>query len=310
MLFLLFVLLIVAAVLFFKGYNKLQTASQSVKETASNIDVMLRKKLELTQQIMDVCKGYADHEKLVHFKISADQSDSLSELAAANGQADKAFAYFSQLANRFPDLKASTNFQQLSSELVVLGNELQNKREQYNSRVSGYNQVRNVVPTVFVARALSFPEAKHLDLGDSASMDVLKTFQTDDGAKLEAFLGNIGHKVASGTRAAVGKAAEVGTVVAQKARTGGTSAVEFGRDRLGLTKFRYSEGGVVKGPITRKELDALVEARKLSPQTFVLEEDAKDWVKYESLLAKVAPPPPPDAAIPPPPDRAMGSPGV
>src|SRR5579863_7146151 len=139
MLFLLFIILIAAVWFFLKSYNKLQNASQSVKETASNIDVMLRKKLELTQQIMDVCQGYADHEKLVHFKISVDQSNSLSELAAANGQADKAFAYFSQLANRFPDLKASANFQQLSSELVVLGDQLQNKREQYNARVTDYN---------------------------------------------------------------------------------------------------------------------------------------------------------------------------
>jgi hypothetical protein len=143
-------------------------------------------------------------------------------------------------------------------------------------------------------------------------MDILKTFQTDDGAKLEAFLGNIGHKVASGTKAAVGKAAEVGATVAQKARTGGTSAVEFGRDRLGLTKYRYSEGGVVKGPILRKELDALIAERKLSPGVFVIEEGTKDWVKYETLLAKDAPPPPPDAAVPPPPDSlgSAASPGM
>lgn len=302
MLFLLFLILIVAAVFFFKGYNKLQKASQSVKETASNIDVMLRKKLELTQQIMDVCKGYADHEKLTLFKISVDQSNSLSELAAANGQADKAFAYFSQLANRFPDLKASANYQQLAAQLQALGDQLQNKREQYNARVSDYNKVRNVVPTIFVARALSFSEAKHLDFGDASSMDILKTFQTDDGAKLEAFLGNIGSKVASGTKAAVGKAAEVGTVVAQKARTGSTSAVEFGRDRLGLTKYHYSEGGVIKGPIMRKELDALVAEKKLSATVFVLEDGTKDWIKYETLLTKDAPPPPPDLAVPPPPD--------
>ena len=91
MLFLLFIILAVAAVFFFKSYNKLQSASQSVKETASNIQVMLRKKLESTQQFMDVCQSYADRETMTHFKISADQSSSLSELAAANGQADKAF---------------------------------------------------------------------------------------------------------------------------------------------------------------------------------------------------------------------------
>jgi LemA protein len=81
---------IAMAVLFFFGYNQLQRISQLVKETASNIQVMLRKKLELTQQAMDVCKGYADHEKLVHLKVSGDMANSFKDLANANARAEQA----------------------------------------------------------------------------------------------------------------------------------------------------------------------------------------------------------------------------
>jgi LemA protein len=299
---LLFMAGVAVAVLFFVGYNKLQSISQRVKEAASNIQVMLRKKLELTQQAMDVCKGYADHEKLVLLKVSGDMAGSFKDLANANMRAEQALAYVSQLASRFPELKADAHFINLSDQLERLGNQLQMKREQYNAHVRDYNTARTTVPTVFVARALKFPEAPYLNVEEGGSLDILQTFQTDDGARLENFLGNLGNQLANGTKAVVGKATEVGTVMAQKAKHSSSAAVEFSKDRLGLTKFRYSEAGTVKGPITRKELDALIEAKKLTPQVFVLEDGKKDWNKYEMLLAKDAPLSPPDADVPPPPD--------
>jgi LemA protein len=299
----LFLAAIVVAVLFFFGYNKLQSISQQVKEAASNIQVMLRKKLELTQQAMDVCKAYADHEKLVLLKVSGDMAGSFKDLANANARAEQALAYVSQLANRFPELKADTQFINLTAQLESLGNQLQAKREQYNAHVRSYNTARTTIPTVFVARALKFPEAPYLNFEDGGSLDVLQTFQTDDGARLENFLGHLGHKVADGTKAAVDRATEVGTVAINKARTSSSAAVDFGKERFGLTKYHYSEGGTVKGPVVRKELDLMVQQKKLAPQIFVLEEGSKDWIKYETLAAKDAPPPP-DAFIPPPPDAA------
>jgi len=291
-----------AAIFFFIGYNKLQTFSQKVKEAASNIQVMLRKKLELTDLMMDVCKGYADHEKLVHLKVSSDMANSFKDLANANARAEQALAYVSQLASRFPELKADAHYLKLSDQLKSLGDQLQWKREEYNANVRNYNTARTTVPTIFVARALKFPDAPYLNFEEGGSLDVLQTFQTDDGARLENFLGNLGHKLADGTKAAVDKATEVGSAVAQKAKTSSSAAVEFGKDRFGLTKFRYSEAGTVKGPVTRKELDALIESKKLTPSVFILEDGSKDWIKYETLLAKDAPPPPPDAGVPPPPD--------
>jgi hypothetical protein len=194
--------------------------------------------------------------------------------------------------------------------LERLGNQLQVKREQYNAHVRDYNTSRTTVPTVFVARALKFPEAPYLNFGDGGTLDVLQTFQTDDGARLEHFLGNLGQKVADGTKAAVDKAAEVGTAVAQKARTSSSAAVDFSKDRLGLKKYRYSEAGTVKGPVSRKELDALIHEKKLTTLVYVLEEGGKDWIKYEVLAAKDVPPPPPDASVPPPPDAVGKSPGI
>ena len=292
MLFLLLIVVGGAVWFFLKSYNRLQRECQPVKECFSNIQVMLRKKLELTQQLMDVCRASADNEKLQNFKISADRMESMRDLVSANGQADKAIAFMSQMGGQFPNLKTNVNFLQLSEKLTALGDQLQQKREQYNHQASQFNATRNQVPTVFVARMInSFPQAPMLEFGDEASLDRLSTFHTDDGQALEQFIGGIGHKVAGGARAAVGMAMDAGSAVAQKALGSGTAC------------YRYSEGGAVKGPVSRKELDALVLQNKLPPSVFVLEEGTKDWVKYEQLAVKELPPPPDAVApVPPPPD--------
>lgn len=296
------VISLAVVVLFLIGYNKLQRISQLIKESASNIQVMLRKKLELTQQAMDVCKGFADHEKLVLLRVSSDMADSFKDLAAANARAEQALAYVSQIANRFPELKADAHFTRLSEQLESLGNQLQGKREQYNGHVRDYNTVRTTIPWVFVARAMKFPEAPYLNFEHAGNLDVLQTFQTDDGAILQRFLGDIGQKLTNGTIAVVDRATEVGTAVAHKARVSSSAAVDFGKERFGLTKYRYSVAGKVEGPVSRKELDALVKENKLSLQTYILEEGSKDWIQYEALVAAELPPPPPDAVVPPPPD--------
>lgn len=293
-LFLLLVALIGTVVLFFKSYNQLQSASQGVKETASNIDVMLRKKLELTSQLMDVCKGYADHEKLVLLRVSADQGAAVGELAEASGRADVAFAYLSQLGERFPDLKANASFQQLAYQLETLGNELQSKREGYNRMVSSYNSVRNLVPTVFVARLLGFSEAKHLDFGDAASMDVMRSFQTDDGARLEAFIGTIGSRVVHGTRSAVGRAAQLSS--AMRSGPGGGP----GTPPPAAVRYFYSENGVARGPVSVNQLVQLVVDGSIPPTAYVVAEGSHEWKPYNVVITPTHSTA--DGAVPPPPD--------
>lgn len=121
-----FLIVPIGAFLFFflKSYNLLQRSSQLVKEGASNIKVMLRKKLELTKQLMDLCKGYAEHEQFVNLRVSADIADSFKDLGCANARAEQAMSFMGQLANRFPNLKADHQFLLLSRQLTDLGSEL------------------------------------------------------------------------------------------------------------------------------------------------------------------------------------------
>jgi len=276
---------------FLKSYNLLQRSSQQVKEGASNIKVMLRKKLELTQQLMDVCKGYAEHEQFVNLKVSADMADSFKDLGSANARAEQAMTFMAQLASRFPNLKADQQFLTLSAQLTDLGGELQGKREAFNRSVRDYNAERSSIPTVFVARALAFPEASFLNFDDEASMDILQTFQTDDGAKLEALIGSVGSKIGGASVA-----------FANRAREATSAAVEIGREKFAKTKYRYSAGGKPSVPVSRKELDRLAEAGAITERTYVFEDGGAKWISFGELVAQGTLPAAPNASVPPPPD--------
>ncbi len=274
---------------FFTSYNKLQAASQQVKEGASNIQVMLRKKLELTIQLMDTCKGYQGHEQLVNLKVSADMADSFKNIGAANARAEQAMAFMTQMASRFPELKADTQYTALNNRLAALGNELQSKREWFNRFVRDYNTLRTTAPTVFIARAMNFPEAQYFNTDEN--MDVLQTFVTDDGAKLEAFLGSIGSKLSSGASA-----------VAEKAKSAGSAAVEISKEKFSKKKYRYSIGGKPSDPIDRKQLDELAKTGTINEKTYVIEDGGKTWFTVGDLTTKDATLPPLDAGVPLPPD--------
>lgn len=288
-----FLIVPIGAFLFFflKSYNLLQRSSQLVKEGASNIKVMLRKKLELTKQLMDVCKGYAEHEQFVNLRVSADIADSFKDLGYANARAEQAMSFMGQLANRFPNLKADHQFLLLSRQLTDLGSELQAKREGFNRCVRDYNAERSAIPTVFVARALAFPEASFLNFDDDGSMDILQTFQTDDGARLEALISSVGSKI-GGTGAAFAKRAKEATF----------AAVEIGREKLGTMKYRYSVAGKPSGPVSRRELDRLAQAGLISHYTFIIEDGGTQWITFGDLVTRDMPPVASLASVPPPPD--------
>jgi hypothetical protein len=80
------------------------------------------------------------------------------------------------------------------------------------------------------------------------------------------------------------------------------AALSSGKDQLNPVRYHYSEDGNVKGPVSRKELDTLIQEKKLTSQVFILEDGTKDWIKYEVLVARNAPPPLANISVPPPPD--------
>lgn len=213
-----FVLFIVAviAVIAFLGYNGLRALSESCREAMSNIDVVCRKQISLTNQLHDVVKGYQESEKLVMLKISDDMS-SAGRAAQVYQQSNLVLSAASGIAQKFPELKSSENYQRLIDSIQACEAQLENARQRYNATVKDYNVKRSSIPTVFYASTLGFKVASYLEFDGATQivdMGTLKSFASDDGERLNALLGQAGGKILQ----AGNKAIESGRIIAGEAQ--------------------------------------------------------------------------------------------
>jgi LemA protein len=145
------VLVVVIGLFVVVGLNKLRTQRVSVDEAFSGIDVQLTRRAELIPNLVETVKGYAGHESgtleaVTKARNDAQQASSVSEKAAADGEMRQALANVFALSEAYPDLKASTNFQQLQTELSRTEDQLAFARQYYNDAVSTLNRSLVTIP--------------------------------------------------------------------------------------------------------------------------------------------------------------------
>ncbi|SCB90474.1 LemA family protein [Gilliamella intestini] len=150
--------LILALIWLFFAYNKLRHLAENVKQKQSNIYVTVKKR-------HDIASNYGDHEKLVHFTIT--ESDSVSNANITSSQTSRIIGNVQMMANRFPDLKANSTYQQLMTQLDEIENTILERREAYNAAVQIYNSTRGSIPHLFYASKLGFVAATYFEVDEN-----------------------------------------------------------------------------------------------------------------------------------------------
>ena len=207
---------IVLAAIALWGYNKLRGLSEGIREAWSNIGVTSRKQVSLTNQLIEVVRGYQESENLVMLKVSEDSSNAGS-IAQLHQQSGMVMSAISGMAQKFPELKANQQYQQLIESIQSCEAHLERVRQTYNASVKEYNIKRSSIPHVFYAGTLGFKSAPYLEFtGDGITTDMgeLKGFSSDiDGERLTALLGaagastvRLGNRALSGGKALAGAA--------------------------------------------------------------------------------------------------------
>ena len=184
----LFLILIAILVWLFFAYNKLRSLAENVKQKQSNIYATIKKRHDIAQRLSDIASNYGDHEKLTHLTIT--ESDSIAKANIAVSEASHLIGNVQMLANRFPDLKANSTYQQLMVQLDKIENTILERREAYNAAVQIYNSLRGSIPHLFYATKLGFVEATYFEM-DENGMDQLVSFNTDDGKILRDTMGRM-----------------------------------------------------------------------------------------------------------------------
>ena len=154
-------ILIAILVLFvWHTYNSLVQLRNKVKEAFSTMDVYLKKRYDLIPNLVDIVKGYAQHEsdtlqEVTKMRVNAPQGD-LN--AAIDGEMKIGDALKSLLVvvEKYPDLKANTNFLDLQERLSKMEEEIAFSRRYYNGSVREYNNSCQMFPLNLVAGIFGF----------------------------------------------------------------------------------------------------------------------------------------------------------
>jgi LemA protein len=152
-------------------YNGLISMRQRVNQAFADVDVQLKQRHDLVPNLVETVKGYAAHERgtldeVVKARNAAVSAQGTAQQAAAENMLSGALRQLFALSESYPDLKASTNFQQLQAELSDLENKIAASRRFFNNAVQEYNTGIQRFPAALFAGAFGFAQKDYFDLGE------------------------------------------------------------------------------------------------------------------------------------------------
>ncbi len=177
------VIAIVAIILIYAlvTYNSFVKLNNSLKEAFSTMDVYLKKRWDLIPNLVETVKGYAKHEEntlkeVVELRNTSYDSMSSNEKIKANQTLSKDINKIMLLAESYPDLKASTNFQQLSSELAKTEEDIANARKYYNAVTEQFNNKVEMFPSNIFAKLYGYKHQNMFEIDKSERENVKVSF--------------------------------------------------------------------------------------------------------------------------------------
>lgn len=166
------VVVVILVVFLWATYNGLVTLRNRVDEAWSDITVQLKRRMDLIPNLIESVKGYAAHEKEVFTKVTEARAATLDakgvkETAEAENQFEAALKSLFAVAEAYPQLRATENFQQLSSELVDTEDKIQASRRFYNGGVRDLNTKIELFPNNLFAGIFGFKKKEFFELDDA-----------------------------------------------------------------------------------------------------------------------------------------------
>jgi LemA protein len=156
-------------------YNGLIASRNRTDEAWADIDVQLKRRYDLIPNLVESVKGYIKQEKDVLENVTKARANAIAGGAtgpAAQAQNEnmisQALRSIFAVAENYPDLKSSANFQQLSTEIADTENKIQAARRFYNGNVRDFNTKQQVFPTNIFAKSLGFSPKELFELEENS----------------------------------------------------------------------------------------------------------------------------------------------
>jgi len=165
--------LVVLAVIVVAMYNKLVSLRNRAENAWAQVDVQLRKRYDLIPNLVEAVKGYAAHERQVFQEVTeartrAQQAQGVQEQAQAENMLSAAIGRLFAVAEAYPELRATENFQQLQASLTEVEGDIAVSRQVYNDTVLTYDTALETVPTSIIAGIFNFRPREYFEVEEAA----------------------------------------------------------------------------------------------------------------------------------------------
>jgi len=162
-------------------YNGLVRSKKRLEEAWSGIDIQLQLRASLVPHLVEIVKGYAEHERGIFEEVA--RARGAMQHAGAAGQAADASNMLSQALGRmfavvenYPQLRASENFMSLRSDLADVENKIAFARPFYNRNVLDYNTKLDTYPDALIAQQTRLEPAEFFGADEDARAEVRFVF--------------------------------------------------------------------------------------------------------------------------------------
>jgi LemA protein len=169
-------LLLLVALIYVLVRNSMIGSRNRVDEAWSGIDVQLKRRHDLVPNLVETVKGYAAHEQRVFEQTSRARADAMrasdvQETREAEQRLSQALTDLRAVAENYPNLRATENFQRLQADLAEIEDEIQAARRIYNSNVQAYNTRIQIFPNSVVANQGGFTPREFFEIETAAERE-------------------------------------------------------------------------------------------------------------------------------------------
>jgi LemA protein len=168
--------LLLLAIILVVLYNRLVRLRNRTENAWAQIDVQLKRRHDLIPNLIETVKGYASHERgtfeeVTKARTAAQMAQGPAESAAAENILTQAIGRLFAVAEQYPELRATENFQQLQAQLEETESKIAVSRQIYNDAVLTYDNALETVPTNIVAGMFGFKPREYFEVEDAASRE-------------------------------------------------------------------------------------------------------------------------------------------
>ncbi|MDE7165359.1 MAG: LemA family protein [Clostridiales bacterium] len=174
-------IVVIGIIWYITTHNSLISLKNDVDESFSAMDVHMKKRYDLIPNLVATCKGYAKHESETFTRVTAARNAAIaarsSSSSAASGvdriSAERELTsslrtLLNFVQEQYPQLKADSQFNNLSRQLEQIEEEIARSRKYYNAKIKIFNNKIEKFPSSIVANKMKLERRPFFEIEDAA----------------------------------------------------------------------------------------------------------------------------------------------